>query len=360
MQFVAPDPMTGGIPAPGVTPGTPVASGSETNPTTVSTALARQLGQQITAFPGIYRGAGSMLQGMRPGTEVSGLDAPGEFTLFDGQFLHAPVRSEDSCVITDIQACNSVNGYVAARGPGSHFARCEFWNDPVPSIIDIYWNCHVFSAHGSHGCSSEEVTLFGWARSMLQNYKTDGVTDHTLWARYDGYPVRGNVVKPAYLSENISLTNAIIALGGTRDPRVDVMEVEDEKGVALLRADNPGALTSRVDFADLLIIDQSLGSIRTAGAINWAHGSRNTHFRNVHTLVPDGSRGWGLNGFGGGTYADCWASNDGDNRFADGWDQVGNFNIGIYRHDWPVLPESMWKRIERATEISGWPKAVRP
>ena len=61
-----------------------------------------------------------------------------------------------------------------------------------------------------------------------------------------------------------------------------------------------------------------------------------------------------------GIYRNCWASQQFFNRIRDPWVQEGDFNLGVAPHLWPVLPDSQWKRISRATRMSAWPEAVKP
>jgi hypothetical protein len=322
------------------------------NPSYINAAQAcdrASSGDTIFCRPGVYRGEEHMLTRLPEGVTARG--ELGMQTLFDGVFLHRPVRAARGSSVIGIQACNSSSGYVATRAPESHFGQCEFWQDPHRFT---HSNHHVFSADECDDATSDEVACFGYGRKMHEVYRSSRVVDRHMWIRYDGYPEKGKASGFSYKSSSVHLRDSIVSLGGTSDARVAPL---DNEKVYLLASDPQELGTGTgIKIINTLVIDQRSESIRPVYGVD-IDGLAEVELRNVHVVVRPGVIPFRLNG--GGSHDGCWASND-LSQINPAWTQHGNFNVGVYEARWPILPDSMWERIMRATEWSRWPKAVRP
>jgi hypothetical protein len=333
-------------------------------------------------------------------TLVEGI--PDTLTLFDGDFKEAPVRVPADCIVRYVQGCNASGGYVCTRGAGSHVEFCEFWNDTPPQGFPLPVNCHVFSvseqiASSGNKTTSNEVSAFGMARKILQNWKSEWIDDNHLWCRFDGITKDDNTnpgeplefpsgvtsicYAGQYLSGEVVVRNSIITTG----VNVDLRAAEGRPVTTqVIGADAPHA-TLGIDYVNVLAMAPRQVQppfpqpfMRISKTIRMK--AMNTLLDNVHVVAwgidkgnndaPNASeQESGVVGFDladaqnppkTGIYRNCWVSSSFFNRITSNWIQEGDFTLGVAPHLWPTLSDAQWKRISRATRMSSWPEAVKP
>ena len=244
---------------------------------------------------------------------------------------------------------------MASRHEGTYFSRCEFWQDPTPSGVSIHQNTSVFSANHGHGSRAEEVAVWGYGRKMSSVYKSNDVHDSQMWIRYDGFPVQAKATGWAYRSERVSLTDSIVVMGGTDDLRVAPPAEVSVRGVATDPQTNPDALAV---LDNVLFIDQSLDSMRTFAGFSIDDG-RGTMLFKCHSVVRHTDRPYILSKGAGNRVHGSFASNSRSLISEDWPDSLVDITVGVREDLWPTLPSTMWERIERATNWSAYPKAIR-
>lgn len=370
--YLAPDPTTGGVPAPDVPPADPNGDGTAAHPVTRKRAVDQLSATHLLALPGVYRGEDSMCQRyvMPDGFSLAGVAEGLAQTLFDGEFLHnQPITATTGSTVHNIEACNSANGYVLSIGKsnGTVVTDCSFWNDPPPAGFDrdAHDNCHAVAVSESSSVELSGIVAFGWARKILQVHVSSNVSVNGCWFRHDGN--NGNNTKCVglyYHSGDVSMVDSVVTCRGTRNLMRDPGE---QTNGALIGSDTPDPEGRPVLIRNVLVDQPEDACFRAnvglqMGSVNDAPETslRNATIDTVNVLGSYLTRAVDLAGHEG-------ANNSVKNLYVEStrtkihelcWQREGVLVIGEHREFTNPLPEAVRARARRDTDWSMWEAAT--